>query len=85
MDNLEELAGEARAAIEAARNEIAVLAGKVPGTLGIDLDKGARQPRVSLSPEVGIPADLLRNRPIPQRALVIAAGVLANLLLALVM
>ena len=28
--------------------------------------------------------DLLRNRPIPQRALVIAAGVLANLLLALV-
>ena len=34
-----------------------------------------------------IPADdpdLLRNRPIPQRALVIAAGVLANLLLALV-
>lgn len=54
---------EIRAAIEAARNEIAVLAGKVPGTLGIDLDKGARQPRVSLSPEVGIPADLLRNRP----------------------
>jgi multidrug efflux system outer membrane protein len=54
---------EIRAAIDAARNEIAVLTGKVPGTLGIDLDKGARQPRVSLSPEVGIPADLLRNRP----------------------
>ena len=37
--------------------------------------------------ESTIPADdpdLLRNRPIPQRALVIAAGVLANLLLALV-
>ncbi|MFN5163034.1 MAG: site-2 protease family protein, partial [Cyanobacteriota bacterium] len=33
----------------------------------------------------GIPADdpdLLRNRPLPQRALVIAAGVIANLLLA---
>jgi multidrug efflux system outer membrane protein len=54
---------EIRAAIEAAGNEIAVLVGKVPGTLEIDLDKGARQPRVSLSPEVGIPADLLRNRP----------------------
>ena len=33
----------------------------------------------------GVPSDdpdLLRNRPLPQRALVIAAGVLANLLLA---
>jgi len=54
---------EIRAAIAAAKNEIAVLAGRVPGTLGIDLDKAARQPRVSMSPEVGIPADLLRNRP----------------------
>src|SRR6056297_1169352 len=54
---------EIRAAIEAAKNEIAVLSGQIPGTLGIDLDKGGRQPRVKLSPEVGIPADLLRNRP----------------------
>ena len=54
---------EIKAAIAAARNEIAVLLGKVPGTLGIDLDTSTRQPRVSLSPEVGIPADLLRNRP----------------------
>jgi multidrug efflux system outer membrane protein len=54
---------EIKAAIEAARNEIAVLSGTMPGTLGIDLDKSTRQPRVSMSPEVGIPADLLRNRP----------------------
>jgi multidrug efflux system outer membrane protein len=54
---------EIRAAIEASKNEIAVLLGKVPGTLGAALDGPARQPRVSLSPEVGIPADLLRNRP----------------------
>ncbi len=51
------------AAIEAAKNEIAVLLGKVPGGLNIDLDGSARQPRASLSPEIGIPADLLRNRP----------------------
>ena len=54
---------EIKAAIEAARNEIAVLSGKVPGTLEVDLDKSTRQPRVSMSPEMGIPADLLRNRP----------------------
>ncbi len=52
-----------KAAITAAKNEIAVLTGKVPGTLALDLDQASRQPRVSLSPEVGIPADLLRNRP----------------------
>src|SRR6056297_3234626 len=52
-----------KAAITAAKNEIAVLTGKVPGTLELELDKVSRQPRVSLSPEVGIPADLLRNRP----------------------
>lgn len=54
---------EITAAIEAARNEIAVLLGKVPGSLKINLDGPVRQPRVSLSPQVGIPADLLRNRP----------------------
>ncbi|WP_372675361.1 TolC family protein, partial [Aquicoccus sp.] len=54
---------EIRAAIDAAKNEIAVLVGRIPGTLETDLDGSARQPRVSLSPEVGIPADLLRNRP----------------------
>src|SRR6056297_1240475 len=54
---------EIKAAITAAKNEIAVLTGKTPGTLELELDKVSRQPRVSLSPEVGIPADLLRNRP----------------------
>lgn len=54
---------EIEAAIEAAKNEIAVLLGKAPGRLNVDLDRTARQPRVSLSPEVGIPADLLRHRP----------------------
>lgn len=54
---------EITAAIQAAKNEIAVLLGKVPGNLKVNLDGPMRQPRVSLSPEVGIPADLLRNRP----------------------
>ncbi|SHL66697.1 outer membrane protein, multidrug efflux system [Roseovarius marisflavi] len=54
---------ETKAAIDAAKNELAVLLGKVPGALQINLDGPVRQPRVSLSPEVGIPADLLRNRP----------------------
>lgn len=55
-----------RAAITAKQNEIAVLAGVAPGAvgqLGINLDLRAGQPRPALSPEVGIPADLLRNRP----------------------
>ncbi|MFO1175774.1 MAG: efflux transporter outer membrane subunit [Paracoccaceae bacterium] len=52
----------ARALIEARKNEIAVLAGSVPGQLGIDLGPAA-QPRPRLSPAMGIPADLLRNRP----------------------
>ncbi|MDZ4138396.1 MAG: efflux transporter outer membrane subunit [Erythrobacter sp.] len=55
------------AAISAKKNEIAVLAGVVPGGLPPDLtaglDKGSSQPRPDLSPDVGIPADLLRNRP----------------------
>lgn len=54
---------EISAAIDAAKNEIAVLLGKVPGGLGVNLDGPVRQPRVALSPDVGIPADLLRNRP----------------------
>jgi multidrug efflux system outer membrane protein len=51
------------ASIDAAKNELAVLLGRAPGGLGINLDGPVRQPRVSLSPKVGIPADLLRNRP----------------------
>ncbi|MGC1478882.1 MAG: efflux transporter outer membrane subunit [Chthoniobacterales bacterium] len=58
---------EREAAIEADLAEIAVLAGLAPGALPADLaaallqDSG--QPLPSMSPDVGIPADLLRNRP----------------------
>lgn len=52
-----------RAAVAATRNEIAVLTGVAPGTLAISLDQRAGQPRPRLAPDVGIPADLLRNRP----------------------
>ena len=52
-----------KAAIQAGQNQIAVLTGVAPGQLAIDLDGGAGQPWPHLSPDVGIPADLLRNRP----------------------
>ena len=52
-----------RAAVAAKKNEIAVLVGVAPGTLSIDLDRHATQPRPELATNVGIPADLLRNRP----------------------
>ena len=55
-----------QAAPEATRNEIAVLLGLAPGALPPDLGaalQGDSQPVPSLSPDVGIPADLLRNRP----------------------
>lgn len=52
-----------RAAVAAKKNEIAVLTGVAPGTLAIGLDQQASQPRPRLAPNVGIPADLLRNRP----------------------
>ena len=59
------------AAVTAKLNEIAVLAGTAPGTLPADLMAALTgggqprpgQPRPGLSPQVGIPADLLRNRP----------------------
>lgn len=51
------------AGIAALKNEIAVLTGRMPGQAGPDLDSRTSQPRVTLSPQVGIPADLLRNRP----------------------
>jgi multidrug efflux system outer membrane protein len=37
--------------------------GNSPGRLALDLDRSARQPLPRLSPQVGIPADLIRNRP----------------------
>lgn len=51
------------AAIANLKSEIAVLSGRMPGQALPDLDSRAVQPRVSLSPKVGIPSDLLRNRP----------------------
>lgn len=53
----------ARAAIQTEKNRLAILLGASPGTLDINLDARAGQPRPALSPAVGIPADLLRNRP----------------------
>lgn len=55
------------AAVTAYLNELAVLTGTAPGTLPADLTSRltatTSQPVPTLSPEVGIPADLLRNRP----------------------
>lgn len=55
------------AAIAGKENEIAVLAGAAPGALPADLARSLHQPgpqpRPSMSPDVGIPADLMRNRP----------------------
>lgn len=45
------------------KNEIAVLSGARPNDLDVNLDRGRGQPRPGVSPEVGIPTDLLRNRP----------------------
>ena len=52
-----------KAAIAAKKAEIAVLVGMAPGTLTTDLDKGSALPRPRMVADVGIPADLLRNRP----------------------
>ena len=58
---------EARAAVRAAQVRIAVLAGTSPGALPADLarrlESPGNQPGPRMSPEIGIPADLLRNRP----------------------
>ena len=55
------------AAVAARQAEIAVLAGVAPGQLPPDLTAGLLrtqdQPRPQMTPDVGIPADLLRNRP----------------------
>lgn len=45
------------------RNEIVVLTGRQPGSDGPENAQGRGQPRASLSADVGIPTDLLRNRP----------------------
>lgn len=55
------------AAIKAKENEIAVLAGAAPGALPPDLatalHRPGPQPRPVMSADIGIPADLMRNRP----------------------
>jgi outer membrane protein, multidrug efflux system len=55
------------AAVNAGLNELAVLAGRQPGSLpdplASQLATPAAQPVPGLPPDVGIPADLLRNRP----------------------
>ena len=52
-----------RAAIQSSKYQIAMLLGMPPGAIDIDLDSHARQPQPGMSAQVGIPADLLRNRP----------------------
>ncbi len=55
------------AGVSAAQNQIAVLAGVAPGTLPADLAtalaRSSALPRPDMTPQVGIPTDLLRNRP----------------------
>ena len=43
--------------------ELAVLVGETPGSLNAMLEKHGHQLRPNMSPKVGIPVDLLRNRP----------------------
>ncbi len=45
------------------RNEIAVLVGFAPGELPVNLAFNNRQPAAKMAANIGIPADLLRNRP----------------------
>lgn len=53
-----------RAAVEVQKNAIAILLGRQPGDPTIDLPSGsASRPLPSMRADVGIPADLLRNRP----------------------
>lgn len=51
------------AAILGYKSEIAVLAGVAPDKFDINLAANSRQPRPQKAVELGIPADLLRNRP----------------------
>lgn len=51
------------AEIQSLKNDIAVLAGRAPGALSMNLDGSSHQPRPNMAATIGIPADLLRNRP----------------------
>jgi outer membrane protein, multidrug efflux system len=52
----------ARSAVQRQQYQIAVLLGVTPGTLDISLEDGV-MPHPAMSANVGIPADILRNRP----------------------
>lgn len=51
------------AAVQSLKNDIAILAGVAPGQLGINLDGHVHQPHPKMPANIGIPADILRNRP----------------------
>lgn len=54
---------ELTSAVASRKHAIATLTGRIPGQLGINLDGSARQPRPGTPVKVGIPSDLVRNRP----------------------
>lgn len=51
------------AAIRVQQNQIAVLTGRQPGTPGPETAGSKTMPQARMSADIGIPADLLRNRP----------------------
>ena len=57
-----------RTALEEARNRLAVLVGAHPGELKKDLEKTRPVPVIPLEVAVGIPADILRQRPDVRKA-----------------
>ena len=63
MTETQALIPSLQAEIRRNKIELAILAGKRPGQLSVNLDTYTSQPRPKMSPEVGIPSDLLRNRP----------------------
>ena len=54
---------EARTAVQSSLNQLAVLVGQSPGRFTLPPGPSGGIPVPRLSPDVGIPADLLRNRP----------------------
>ena len=57
-----------RTSIAEAKNRLSVLTGKQPGSLGAGLDTTASIPVIPAAVAVGIPADILRQRPDVRRA-----------------
>lgn len=55
-------------AIAAAKNRLAVLIGETPGALHAELEKPEPLPSIPLEVAIGVPADLLRQRPDVRRA-----------------